>query len=296
MLRPRRLRRIGSNVVPGVRVEVAVAVELERVPSHEIRPGLDHVADDGAGDVPGVGGVVVGLDADLGERVRAGLIGHEVVDRFVHVDAVDDVVVRLLAIAVHVRPPAPEIANRGERSRVDGDDARQQQRQLPGVAAVQRQADDGRARDHLADRRRFGLQQRRHPHDLHRFLDRAELQLEVHPQDLFRLDADRPRRRGFEARQLRLEHVSPDRHRRDCVVARLVRHGRVIDVCRLVGRRHRGPRHGRAALIGDDAGERPGAGLSRGVRGQQKTTSKEQERDRREKPRGSHSSSYVKLA
>ncbi len=50
--------------------------------------------------------VVVGFDADLFERVRARLIRHQVVDRVVHVDAVEREVVRLLALAVDIRPAA----------------------------------------------------------------------------------------------------------------------------------------------------------------------------------------------
>src|SRR5204862_4422602 len=137
VLRPLRFRRVGSFVVPRVRVEVAVAVELEGVAAHDVRAGFDDVADHRAGDVPRIGRVVVRLDADLGERVRTGLIRHQVVDRLVHVDAVDRVVVRLFAVPVHVRPPAAEVADGGERPGIDGHRAGQEQRQLTGVAAVQ---------------------------------------------------------------------------------------------------------------------------------------------------------------
>ena len=188
VLRPLRFRRVGPVVVPRVRVEVAVAVELEDVAPDEVRAGLGDVADHGACDVPRVRGVVVRLDADLGERVGTGLIGHEVVDRLVHVDAVDDVVVRLLAVPVHVRPPAAEVANGGERSRVHAHHARQQQRQLPRVAPVQRQPDDRRARDHFTDRHRLGLQKRRLAGDQDGLLDRTELQVEIEPHGGLRLD------------------------------------------------------------------------------------------------------------
>ena len=113
-----------------------------------------HVADDRARHVAGVGRVVVGLDADLGQRVGTRLVRDEVVDRLVHVHAVDRVVVGLLAVAVDVRPAAAEVADRGERARVRRDHAGQQQRELPGVAAVERQRAQRRARDDLAHRRR----------------------------------------------------------------------------------------------------------------------------------------------
>ena len=52
------------------------------------------------------------LDADLGERIRAWLIRDEVIDRLIHVDAIDRVVVRLLAVAIHVRTAAAEVPDR----------------------------------------------------------------------------------------------------------------------------------------------------------------------------------------
>ena len=113
--------RLGGRravVGPGVGVHRAVAVEVEEVALEPVRPRLDDVADDGAGHVAGVGGVVVGLDADLRQRVGAGLVGDEIVDRLVHVDAVDRVVVGLLAVAVHERPAAAEVADRGKAARV----------------------------------------------------------------------------------------------------------------------------------------------------------------------------------
>ena len=116
---------LGAVVGPGVRVEVAVAVELEHVPAELVRAGLDDVADHGAGDVADVGRVVVRLHADLGEGVGARLVGDPVVDRLVHVDAVDQEVVRLLAVAVDVGPvrrrPLPGV---GEGLRVRRDGAR----------------------------------------------------------------------------------------------------------------------------------------------------------------------------
>ena len=140
MLRPLRFRGVRPVVRPRVRVHAAVAIELEDVAADEVRPRLDDVADHGAGHVPRVRAVIVGLDADLREGVRAWLVGDQVVDRLVHVDAVNRVVVRLFAIAVHVRTAAAEIAGPRERAGVRRDDARQQQRELTAVAAVQRQA------------------------------------------------------------------------------------------------------------------------------------------------------------
>ena len=51
---------------------------------------------------------------------------------------------------------------------------------------------------------------------------RAELQLEVEPDDLLRFHLDRLGRRRLEARQLRLHDVGADGQRRDGVVAGVV--------------------------------------------------------------------------
>ena len=103
-----RLGRARAVVLPAVRVDVAVAVELEHVAAELVGAGLDDAAEHGAAHVAGVGRVVVGLDADLGERVGAGLVGDAVVDGLVHVEAVEHVVVRLLAVAVHERTAVAE--------------------------------------------------------------------------------------------------------------------------------------------------------------------------------------------
>src|SRR6185503_12750375 len=44
----------GAVALPGIRVEAAVAVELEDVPLEVVGPGLDDVADDAAGHVADV--------------------------------------------------------------------------------------------------------------------------------------------------------------------------------------------------------------------------------------------------
>src|SRR5262249_14470205 len=100
VLLPLLLRRARSIVLPGVRVEVAVPIELEGVAAELIRPRLDDARDDRAADIAGIGGVVVRFDADLRERVRTRLVRDAVVDGLVDVEAVDREVVRLLAVPV----------------------------------------------------------------------------------------------------------------------------------------------------------------------------------------------------
>ena len=92
--------------------------------------------------------------------------------------------------------------------------ARQQQRELPGVAAVQRQRVERRARDDLPDRGRLGLQHLSLAGDFDGLLNPAQFQLEVEADDLLRFHLDRLRRGRLEPRELRLDHVAPDGQRR----------------------------------------------------------------------------------
>ena len=284
-----RLGRARAVVRPGVRVHAAVPVELEHAAFDKIRAGFDDVADDRARHVPDVGGVVVRLDADLGQRVGAGLVRDEVVDRLVHVDAVDHVVVGLLPVPVHVRPAAAaDVAGAGECARIRRHDAGQEQRELAGVPAVQRQRVERRARNDLADRRRLGLQNRRHARDLDRLFERADLQLEVDPQNLLRFELNGLRRRRLEPGKLRLDHVRPNRERRHGVVAGFVGDGGVQHVRGLIGGGHGRTRHGRAGLIGDDARQRSCASLSQRGGGSDQSEG-EQEPYRKKQSRRFHS-------
>src|SRR5262249_37611536 len=146
---------------PGVRVELAVAVELEDVSAEDVGPRLDDVADDPPGHVADVGRVVVGLDAYLGQRVRARLVTDAVVHRVVDLDPVDHEVVRLLPVAVDVGTGAgAPVGGIGLGARVGRDRAGQQEGELARVAAVERQRLDGLAGEDLAHGRRLRLQDR----------------------------------------------------------------------------------------------------------------------------------------
>ena len=283
-----RLGRPRPVVRPGVGVHRAVPVELERVSVKAVRAGLDDVADDGAGDVSCVGSVVVGLDADLGQRVGTGLIRDQVVDRLVHVHAVNRVVVGLLPVPVDERPSAAEVADRRERARVGRNHARQEQRELTGIATVEGKRRERRAGNHLTNRGRFGLQHLRLAADFDRLLHRAELQLEINAGDLHRLQLERLGDAGLETGKLGLDDIRADRHRADRVVAGFVGNGGVVDVCRLIRRGHGCTGNGRAALIGDDSGQGRRARLRDRRDRRHCNDGKKDQSVRHEKPLGFH--------
>ena len=84
-----RLAAAGSVGRPRRRRQFVVAPIVEAVAANSVGSRLDDHVDDRPGDVAELGRVVVGLDADLLHRVRARLVGDQVVDGVVHVDAVD---------------------------------------------------------------------------------------------------------------------------------------------------------------------------------------------------------------
>ena len=259
-------RGAGTIALPGVGVEVAVPVELEHVPVELVGTRLDDVADDPARDVPDVGGVVVGLDTDLGDGVGARLVADAVVHGVVDLDPVHHEVVGLLPVAVDVGTRAgPAVRGVGLAAGIGSDGAGQEEGQLARVAAVQGQRLHGLAGKHLAHRRGFRLKDRRLRPDFHRVLEGPDLELEVHAGDLLRFERDRLRGRGLEARQLRLDHIGADRDGGDGVVSGLVGHRRIGHVRGLVDGADCHARSGGATRVGDDPGDRGRAGL--GVRG-----------------------------
>ena len=215
--------RRGSDavVVPGVRGQAAVAPVLEGVAVELVGAGLDRAADDGARHVAELRVVVVGLDADLGQGVRAGLVGQQVVDRLVHVDAVEHEVVLLLALAVHEGAAGPEVLGLGEAVGLRRDHAGQEQGELGEVAPVEGHALDGGARDHVAHDRVLGLEDGGDAGDLDLLRD-AELHLDVDACGLPGLQPDGVGLEGPEALGARADLVGPDGEGRDRVQARVV--------------------------------------------------------------------------
>jgi hypothetical protein len=125
-----------------------------------VRPGLDGAANHRARDVAELGRVVVGFDADLCQRVGAGLIRQQIIDRLVHVDAIQRVVVLLLALAIDEWAPCTEVLRLRKAVGLGRDHARQEQGELREIAAVERHALDRGPRYDLADDRILSLEDR----------------------------------------------------------------------------------------------------------------------------------------
>ena len=245
----------GAVVLPGVGVHGAVPVELEHVAAHLVGARLDHVGDQGPAHIADIGRVVVRLDGDLGQRVGRRLIGHAIVERLVDVEAVDREVVGLLAVAVHERPVHVDAADVRETARVVGDGAGQEQRQLAGITAVERQRLHRGAGDDLAHGGGLGLQDRRRPGDFHHLLHRADRQAEVEPGHLPRLHRDAGAVGGAEAREFRLDRIGADVQRRNRVVAGAVGGGGVGDAGLRIGGRDEYARQRPAGLIEHQPGD-----------------------------------------
>ena len=247
---------------PRRRRQLVVAPVVEAVAADAVGSRLDDHVDDRPGDVAELGRVVVGLDADLLHRVRARLVGDQVVDGVVHVDAVEHEVVGLFALAVDVGPAAAGVLQAVERARIGRGDAGGEERGGRQVAALHRQLLDLIALQRLPDDRVLGLQHRAGGDDLDLFLDAADLELEVDAGGLRgrqlhgRLDA-------LEAGQLDLHDIAGDRHAGDDIGAGVVGDAGVVDVGRLIGCRDGDAGDGAAAVVGDDAGQRGQAGLGR---------------------------------
>jgi hypothetical protein len=96
-------------VFPRIGGHAAVAPVFETNPVVFVRARLYRAADYGTRHVAELRRIVVGFNPDLGKGIGAGLIGQQVVDRLVHVDAVERVVVLLLPLAVHERTSRAEV-------------------------------------------------------------------------------------------------------------------------------------------------------------------------------------------
>ena len=190
------LRPAGEIVEVVVLVELRVAQELEAAPVHGVGARLDLQVHDAAQRAAELGRVGAGLQLELVERVDAGKQDHRLQPGLVVVHAVEHVVVvaRPLAVGRERRRRAPRQAAGAVDVRAGhaAHDAGHGSREVDEVTAVQRQRLDLLFRHRRAELGRGGLDQRRRAGHGHRFLDRADLELQVEAEVL--IDAERRRR------------------------------------------------------------------------------------------------------
>ena len=250
------LGRGRAVVLPGVRVEARVPIELKGASRQGVGPGLDDAAHNRAAHVAHVRRIVVRLHADLGDGVGAGLIGNAVVDGLVRVQTVHREVVRLLAVAIDERPVHVDRTDVVEAARAWGEHAREEQGELAGVSTVQGQGLHGVPRDDLSHRGGLGLEHGGHRGHFDGVLEGSHRHLEVDTRGLLGLDVQRLGGRGLEAFQFRFHDVGAHGHVGDGVVAHSVGGGRVGHVPREIHGRNRGPGDGRSAFVLHEASDR----------------------------------------
>ena len=99
-----RARQPIEVVRPFIGIEVIVAQELESAAVKLVGAGLQADIDNSAEEMAVLGAGIIGDDVHFLDCVNARRIGDVVVDEFVVVHAIQNVVIGLLAIAVQVRP------------------------------------------------------------------------------------------------------------------------------------------------------------------------------------------------
>jgi hypothetical protein len=148
--------KAGSIIEEIVGVEVAIAQELPGRAVELVRAGLDHRVDLAAGFITEFGRVVRGLYAEFAQRINDRLDRVGAVLHFFGVEAVDEILVVVGALAVHAERHAARalgvVALHGVVLRGLGGSGHQNH-QLREVAAVERQVGDCLGLDHAADLR-----------------------------------------------------------------------------------------------------------------------------------------------
>ena len=187
-----------------------------------IGAGFGDDVDDRAGVAAVLGVVGVREDLEFLDRVRRRAQHEAGVERVVVGRAVEQEVVRLVALAVDVEAAGDvaEAAGRGvavlpaepDRRR---DDTRNQRAELREVAAVERQVDDLLLIDDDAERRVGGFDERRLAEHRHLLFELADLQLHVGADRFVDDDRDRVADGGAESGERRLHLIDAGVDERD---------------------------------------------------------------------------------
>ncbi len=205
-------------------VEGVVAQEFETDAVEGVGPGLDGRVDDGARSLAVLGREVVGLDAELGQRVDRRLRDH--VRAVLLIDDAGVVVDPVQHEAVEHRPRAigdEGAARAGAVTTRRLEHARRQAGELQEVPAVERQVADRLAGHDLPYRRGLGCEHGAAGHE-NLLGDIASLELEVHPDFLVGLKHQAFANHRAEARQVATHRVRARGQKRDVVLPRGVGH------------------------------------------------------------------------
>ncbi len=207
------------------------------------------------------GGRIRGQHLHFLQRFRGGAIGNQVVERLIDVDAVQRVVVRLGAIAVHVRGIDEIIAALNlSRARGPGGihDTRLIQSDRGKVEAIEGEIRNRVRRKCRTDGRIARVQNGRAARYIHRRRGRSHLQRNVECRRLDRFQRELGERRLAEPRRRHCHLVVPGRQEVDPINAVGVGGRRSVDPCVQVVRHHLSARNHCSARIGDLTGD--GAG------------------------------------
>ncbi len=219
-----------------------------------VRAGLDHYVDDAALVVAELSRRVIGDELELLDGVDVGLIGRQIIRYLVVIHAIEEKIVRLLAIAVHVGTASARGANTAvEAVRIGRGHPGSKQRQGDGVTADERRVYNGLRRNDRADLRGFGLQNGRVSAHRYALRDRAHLHRQIDTGPLVDLQLNVGLRGGFEAGGFHPQFVVANRNARKRIDAVLVGFGRPFRAAVPLLRSHRGSYNRPTSGIGDFA-------------------------------------------
>ena len=205
-----------------------------------VRSALDGHHDRAAADVTELAATVTGDDFYFFECIHVRLIAHAVVDGVIHVHTIEQKIIRLLAVAIHLRTRtgAHETGRSVHRVRAGGNGAGHQLRQRNGIASIQHHVGQIAAGDCVARGRRFRLQNRCDVGYFDGDTRVADLQADIQAGDLVDFELERSDDRPLKALVFHRDGVVTDRKEENVVDARLVGGGGELYVCAGIGGGH----------------------------------------------------------
>ena len=223
-----------------------------------VRTGLDRSADNAALEVSKLRRGVAGNQVELLDGIGRRGVTQQVIRHLVVIHAVEQEIIRLLAVAIDQRPAAIKIGivAAGEAGRIGRYRPGRKQGQLDVIARGQRQIIVGGRVDDGIDLRGLCLQDRRRAGHFNRLGDLADFQCDVDACNLIqREDKCRVRDRS-ESRLFHFEFIIANRELRDAIDTGIVGHGRISEAAfhRLCD--NRGPGDSPAARVRHRASHR----------------------------------------